>query len=525
MAILTPNKEFRVMSGVYDQSKYITEDNYYNQKQYHPAWLTSKMIWMIGKQERDYPLATKLLGQPYFDISDKEAQAGENPFEVSTTTEVLDVEDFMYPVMVPAKRGSEVAKNGYQAGDKPGIGFSDIKLPFRTQALHKNWIIRSPKGVMLYVKDYTPVGNVFEYTLAFAGGSDSQFVDLNEIKEGVLWINMFPAVAKSESRNNDIGRALTPSAYRNQMTTLRTGMSWAGDVADLKATKALAFVDKNPQGGFDTGGAKWIDQYTYNFEVDNLEMIEAALWYQEYNRNPNGLVPLKDSLTGRSISIGSGILQQILHKVTYSDFSYQFFTDLIGRAYYGVKGSPRSKTLYTGTLGHRKFDAAMKRQGIAFLTDWTGVADKFITGSDYNLMLGGYFDGFYHVDGWIIKVKKVNIFDNGLITNSPIDEQSGLPYESGRMIILDDSDVQGESNIKLLLKKGYQPFTHAIQRGFNNVPESIKILSGKQKLDDGLVTEVGTDVDKSTYMRKYVMGVQMLRGNTSLDLQYVPTFW
>ncbi len=525
MANLSPGLEFRVHSGIYDTKKFIDEQNYYTQKNMSIERLTSKLIYMLGKDKHSFPLAQRLMGAPYFDMEVNKENDAENPFAINTSVKTVDSEEYTYPLVVPFAAGSRIVRSSYTTGDKPGIGQTMVTVEFENNVLHKNFVIMSPKKTLAYVKDARVKGSFWEYDLVQAGSvKDNSFIDPTELAENVVWINGWSAVASSESRTTDMARAITPSLFKNQMNTLRSGLSWGGDAANLK-TKVAVFSDRDPQGNLINGDYRWIDQYTLNYEVDNFTMLETLFWYSEYNRMGNGLIPLKDDLTGKVIQMGSGILQQIIHKYSYTNFTYALLSDLIGRAYNGLRDTPQTKTLYTGKLGYRKFDAAMKKAGIEFLTDWGLVADKFVTGNDRSLMLGGYFDGFYHVDGWIIKVKRVDIFDNGFITNSPIDSESGLSYESARMILLDDSMVEGESNIQLLQHSLYQPYTHAVIRGMNNVPPSIKLLEGKGNLDAGLVQEVATDMDKSSYTRKYKVGVQMLRGNTSLDLQYNPVFW
>ena len=54
----------------------------------------------------------------------------------------------------------------------------------------------------------------------------------------------------------------------------------------------------------------------------------------------------------------------------------------------------------------------MKEAGATLLGPLGGgdIASKFVTGTERNLALGGFFDKFYHVDGYTIKVKKAQIY-------------------------------------------------------------------------------------------------------------------
>src|SRR5690606_9598343 len=177
-------------------------------------------------------------------------------------------------------------------------------------------------------------------------------------------------------------------------------------------------------------------------------------------------------------------------------------------------------TLYTGTGGRREFHNAMMTQGATFLTDFSGVADKFVTGSGRELMLGGFFDGFYHVDGYVIKIKYHPMFDNGRAAlKSPRHPETGLPLESYRMVFIDDGDVEGIPNIQLVYEQG-RPYLHGVVTGLTPMPKSLQIMGGFN-LDAGQIPLLSSDVDKSSYHRFKSQGVQLLRGNRCFDLQCV----
>jgi hypothetical protein len=531
----SPDLKFKVTSAIMDTNKLISEENFYAQGQQTPAQITRKLTYMLGTSpnlKNDFPLATKLLGGGYFNTS--QMQRGDdgtmdNPFHINSNIKTIATTEFTYPIMGNFRNGAEIATT--VTGATNGIAGQTFKVLFRTNALHKSFIIQSPRKIQLYVEDVRPVGSLYEYTLKIANGNMNQYCPVGELVSGTVWINMFSAIAESGSRNIDIARMITPALYKNQITKMRVGLSWEGESA-TKECKFYVFNDVKSNGELELDSnnkpkSLWIDQYTYNFEVDNLTMVESMLWYSEYNRNANGTIPLKDNITNKTIAIGAGLLSQITNKIVYNRFSHKFLADVISRGLYGIKGLSKEKTLYTGTLGYRFFDKAMKEAGIAFYgaSGFGGgnVADKFLSGTNMDLMLGGYFEGFYHVDGWIIKVKKVSIFDNSLVSNSPIDEESGLPWESARMVLIDDGVYDGENNIQLIMGEGFSPYKHAVLRGFNDVPPSIRLLQGSTNLSDkSQIDVVGSDEEKSSYMRMYKMGIQMMKGNTSFDLQYIP---
>ena len=249
---------------------------------------------------------------------------------------------------------------------------------------------------------------------------------------------------------------------------------------------------------------------------------EHFYWYSRYNRQVNGTIDLKDLYTGKVVPTGSGLIEQIGNKSTYSKMTYNTLSNKIGDALFGQNDvNNMSITLMTGTGGLREIDRAMKEAGATFLSGLGAgnIADKFVTGSGRNLMLGGYFDGFYHIDGYVVKVKKAPIFDIGRVAmKSPLHPESGLPLESYRMIFLDDNDVDGSPNIQHVAQKG-RAYIDGMMPGLTPTPRSVNMVVGNS---GGAANKIlSTDQDKSSYFRMKTAGIQMLRANRSFDLQCV----
>lgn len=530
MAQTNNSLTFKAGFGKLDLSKEIKMENYYAQGNNTSAQLTRKLIYYLGKKTNSFPLATKLIGGSYFDMANiGKDNNDETNMYLKTTMKTLEKDEFSYPVMGEYVDGGVVAQS--ITGSSIGIGCTEFEIPFETNYLTKGYIIQSPLGIQLYVVDITlKADNYYWYKMKIANGNQNRVCPENEVLAGTIWINMFAPIAQSGSRNINVGRALLPGSNRNQLTKMRCGLTWEADTADAMTSVYLIedgqSKDIDLQSNNSSPKMRWIDQYTYNYELECLKMIESCLWYGKYNRNQDGTVGLTDNFTGKVISVGSGLLEQIVNKISYANFSHALLTSIIGRGLYGIKGLSKEKTLYTGTLGRRFFDAAMKREGISMMgiSGFTGSSEKFITGSNYSLMLGGYFDGVYLIDGWVIKIKVVDTFDNSIISNSPLDPKTQLPIESARMILVDDGDCEGESNLQLIVGKGYNPYKDGIKSGMNDVPMSIKLMASKNELQKGGggVKEVSTDLEESTYMRIFKVGIQLLRGNTSFDFRYNP---
>jgi hypothetical protein len=339
----------------------------------------------------------------------------------------------------------EVASNEYSTGDKPGIGNSTFFITFKDNWVKRFYYIRSTNGTLAYVHgDGEPVMNGFRYEIQLAAATPDAYCPVTDLDPNTKWIDMFTGVAESESRSTE-SKMVMPGQFKNQMGFMRAGFQWAGNAANKVMRISM-------QGKNGKESNAWMDYAMWQFEKRWLEECEHYYWYSQYNRLADGTIPLKDLLTGKVIPMGSGVLEQIVNKSTYSKLNYKSLMNKIGDALYGQSDTANMNiTFMTGTGGKREFHQAMLDAGVQLIGSYgTGdVASKFITGSGRNLMLGGFFDGFYHIDGYTIKVKYNPVFDHGRVAQvSPTHPETGLPLESYRMVFLDDSDVDGQPNIK-----------------------------------------------------------------------------
>jgi hypothetical protein len=487
----------------------LDETNFYNQKQGKPAELTKKLTYILGNSTREYPLSTMTMGG-----------IGYNKAMKNTVVELDDIQ-FSYPVIGRMTKPMVLSGNSFSG--TPGIGNTKFKVLATDNVAKRFYTIQSPRGVQLYIHDEgRPVGKLWEYTVELDPAGPSDFCPLSELVEGVAWGIINTSVARSESRSTESYMAV-PGNFKNQMGIIRGGFSWAGNVTEKVMRITVGMVDVN---GKKKETNVWMDYAFWQFENQWLRQIEHSLWYSRYNRQANGIVTLKDALTNKEIPRGSGLLEQIVNKSTYSRLTYDSLSNKIGDALFGQSDTAgMSITLHTGTGGRREFHRAMLAAGATFLSDFANVADKFVTGTGYNLMLGGFFDGFYHIDGYTIKVKHNPVFDSGEVAvaqqaSGYTHPESGLPLESYRMVFIDDADYDGQPNIQMVTEKG-RHFQHAVKAGMVNMPKTLKILGGFETMNESQAQLVSDEQDKAHYMRLKTCGVQMLRGNRCFDLQCV----
>lgn len=484
-----------------DTKSLLDETNFYHQRQGAPSELTKKLTYVLGKRNSKYPISLMTMGGTGFGVSNSAIE--------------LDDIQFTYPVMGKLNKASVVYSTEYSSGDKPGLNNTRFYATMATNWIKRFYVIQSQSGTQAYVhSDGEPVAGGYRYELTLAQGGPGDFCPLTDLDPGIKWVDLFTQVAESESRSTE-SKMVMPGMFKNQMGFMRAGISWAGNAAN-KVMK----IKMSRDGAGET--EVWMDYAMWQFEERWLEECEHYYWYSRYNRLQDGTIPLKDALTGKVIPTGSGILEQITNKSTYSELTYNTISNKVGDALFGQTDTEGMNiTLMTGTGGRREFHRAMMNAGAQFFGSYSSIADKFVTGSGSALMLGGYFDGFYHVDGYTIKVKYNGLFDTGRVAEaSPLHPVSGLPLESYRMVFIDDSDVDGSPNIKHVAQKG-RSFIQGVARGLTPMPRSLDILGGNKSGGTTDTLNLATVQDKSEYTRMKSAGIQIMRANRCFDLQCI----
>lgn len=492
---MLPQLKFQVQEQIIDAKSLIDEENFYHQRQGTPSELTTSITYILGAYKRNYPISLMTTG-------------GEGYGNSGGSVELDDVQ-FTYPVMARRNKASVVYSTEYSGGDQPGLGHAKFYITFTDNWIKRYYVLQSELGTQVYVHgDGEPVSGGFRYEVQLDPAAATDFCPLTQLNPGTRWAELNTAVAESESRSTE-SKTIMPGLFKNQMGFQRAGISWAGNTAN-KMMKISVDMD-----GMKTN--MWMDYIMWQFEERWLEEKEHMYWYSRYNRLVDGTVGLKDMLTGKIIPRGSGLLEQITNKATYSVLTYNTLQNKIGDALFGQSDTAGMDiTLMTGTGGKREFHNAMITAGATFLQG-VGVADKFVTGSGYNLALGGFFDAFYHIDGYTIKVKHNPLFDTGRIAQvSPLHPRTGLPLESYRMVFLDNQEVDGNPNIRHVVQKG-RAYQDGVTAGLTPMPKSISILLGGT---GGEASKYLSNVqDKSEYTRMSSGGIQLMRGNRCFDLQ------
>ncbi len=257
---------------------------------------------------------------------------------------------------------------------------------------------------------------------------------------------MFAPVAASGSRGNE-SRRVMPSRMRNQITHLRKSYGYEGNIQNMTVNVQL-------QAG-NSSTTMWWPFEEWQHSLKWREECEVSYMYSHYNRDENGLIHLKDE-NGKVIPIGGGLLDQIPNYNTYSTLTTSKIKSTVRDALFGASDAEQMMIdLYTGTGGREEFDEAMKTELSAMGYTLTDGKDLFVKGRGRDLMLGGFFSAYEHIDGHVIRVHHATMFDVGPRSqNSAKHPRTGLPLESYRMVFVDNSIYDGERNLKMVSQKG-----------------------------------------------------------------------
>lgn len=501
VASIYPQAKYQVQETIFDSKSMLDETNFYHQRQGMPSELTKKITWILGDYTKNYPISSMTLGGVGYNNN-------------AAAVELDDVQ-YTYPVMGQRNKASVVYSTEYSAGDQPGIGHSDFFITFSDNWIKRYYVIQSEFGTQAYVKgDPEPLAaGGYRYRCQLDPAAPTDFCSLTDLNVGTKWVELFTAVAESESLSTE-SKMVMPGLFKNQMGFMRAGMSWAGNAANKVMRIKISMNGKETE--------MWMDYAMWQFEERWMEECEHLYWYNRYNRAADGSVALKDMLTGKIIPRGSGILEQITNKGTYSTLTYEALQAKVGDALFGQADTGNMAiSLFTGTGGMREFHQAMIKAGATILGPLGAgnIADKFVTGTGYNLALGGYFTRLYHIDGYDISVKLNPLYNIGRVAKaSPLHPKSGLPLESYRMTFLDQSDIDGQPNIRHVAQKG-RAFMDGVVKGLTNIPKSLQILLGNSGGEASKV--LSTVQDKAEYTRMKTAGIQIMRANRCFDLQCV----
>lgn len=408
---------------------YTNENSLANALLTKPDVISPVITHLAGRESDKFPLTFLTEGQ----------KGGVNPIELN------DIQ-YEWNVMGRMKNTDKLVSTTYIAGDKPGVGSTPFYVIFETNWLKKQHTIISPNGVQARIQAQPiPIGSQYQYKLQLINPDPAAFCPLTELVAGVSWsMTGGASVSESFSMGNE-SNTMAPGKLKNQISILRKSYHWGGNIKNK--TVELQF---NVDGKMTN---LWMPFEEWQHMITWKQSNEEHFWWSQYNRRPDGSIPLIDEESGLPIPIGAGVEQQIPNKDTYSILTYRKLMNTVRDVMYGATDTGKMNiVLYTGVGGAQAFDEALKDKASQF-TQITG--DKFTEGAGRNLKLTGFYTSFEHVDGHVVTIAKLPLLDYGSrAENAPKHPVSGLPLTSYEMYFLDQSVYDGEQNIKMVSQKG-----------------------------------------------------------------------
>jgi hypothetical protein len=275
-------------------------------------------------------------------------------------------------------------------------------------------------------------------------------------------------------------------------------------------------ANKTVEVQFNVNGKKtnyWMPFEEWQHMLNWKQDVEEHCWYSEYNRLPDGTVPLTDDVSGLPIPMGAGVFQQIPNKDTYSVLTAQKIKTTVADVMYGATDTGNMNiVLFTGEGGAEEFDRAMKDEASGFSLVQNDAGSQFVGGGkagyggepSRGLIFGGYFTTYQHVDGHTVTIKRMPLFDyGGRAENSPKHPVTGKPLESYRMCFLDMSSYDGEPNIKMVSQRG-RSMIRGVVKGMSPVPinwggNNISVASEQDKSSIHYLASKGICIRRNTH--------------------------
>ena len=445
-----------------------------------PAELSPAITFLGGREDKKFPLTMLTEGAGNVKSLDK------FEYEYRIQQRVLQVR--------PVNATPAVTAN-------LGIGGSVFELEFPDAWFIYPYTLVSESGVQARIMAQPEqTGNGYKYKLKLINPSPSATMPSSDVQAGKLFGMLWASVGTDFSRGNASNWS-SPGMIRHKFGTIRKSYQMSGNAKDFVAEFKLP--SKN-------GGTTnmWMDYEEWQKMLQWKQESELLYWYGEKTYDANGEVQMKDE-NGQPVTVGPGLFQQIINNDTFSTLTENKLKNIVGDLYYGMTDADNMQvTLYTGTGGMRDFDDAMKNA----LADKSYIKldnGQFVTGSGRNLTLGGYFTTYQHIDGHVINVVKVPMFDHGPIADSRAKHPvTGFSMESHRMVFVDQSRYDGEANVQMVQKKGREFLRWAVAGSV--VPPG---FSGGDLR--------ASDIDGASVHFLKTGGIVLKRFDTSLDLQCI----
>ena len=475
----------------YDSSTYSDENMLLNFGIVDPVTLNKNLTYLWGKDSDRFPLLSMTEGNNA--ISPKKALNGADT-------------QYIWNVAGRMRHTSQVVRL-VSTTTMPGRGYTEFEVEMKDAWFIYQFGALSPDGehqVRIQSEGKPTTNNTFIYRFQLQGGNANEFIPLENFEAGKFWVLGAPTVAASKSDGNRSNRQSTAKAT-NQFGYHRFSQPITGNIANK-----VVDIEFDVDGGGTTN--LWMPYEMKVFEMNRKQYLEEDLWFSEYNRDAKGVIHLKDPETGEPIPRGSGIkdtLKSVGNYDTYSKLTLERFDSTINRLYDNrIDSTPIEIILYAGSGFAREFSTAIEEDA-AFRGYFQAIGDQKVKDGGEYMSYGKYFNQYQTIDGKIVTVKPVHLFNHGLRAEQDRLNgrmYKGLPLSSYTGVFLDHSlNDSGDRNIQLVCEEGREAIT-GIYKGLTNLPGSWGAVQNQM---------IATKKDVASYEMFCSQGINMLNPTTS----------
>lgn len=475
----------------YDSSTYSDENMLLNFGIVDPVTLNKNLTYLWGKDSDKFPLLSMTEGNNA--ISPKKALNG------------VDTQ-YIWNVAGRMRHTSQVIRL-ISSTTKPGLGYTEFEVEMKDAWFIYQYGALSPDGehqVRIQSEGKPTSNGTYIYRFQLQGGNANEFVPVENFEAGKFWVLGAPTVAASKSDGNRTNAQSTAKAT-NQFGYHRFSKPISGNIANK-----VVDIEFDVDGGGTTN--LWMPYEMKVFEMNRKQYLEEDLWFSEYNRDAKGVIHLKDPETGEPIPRGSGIkdtLKSVGNYDTYSKLTLERFDSTINRLFDNrIDATPIEIVLYAGTGFAREFSNAIEEDA-ALRGYMNAIGDQKVRSGGEYLIYGKYFKQYETIDGKIITVKPVHLFNHGLRAEQDRLNgrmYKGLPLSSYTGVFLDHSlNDGGDRNIQLVCEEGREAIT-GVYKGLTNLPGSWGAVQNQI---------LSTKKDVASYEMFCSQGINMLNPTTS----------
>lgn len=468
---------------IYNDKDYTNEQSIAYQRLVAPDVINEVLTYTYGMKDDRFPLTM--------------LTEGNGNLNTIVKKNLNDVE-FTWDVMGRPRYNDVIVKTVQYPN--PGKHNSTFKVWFKTRILIEQYGLIGPDGETRARIMEKPIadGPGYLYTLQCKNPDPNFEVDPELLKEGAWWTLTTPTIPESFSKGNR-ATSMTPTKMKGQIGFHRFTKQIAGNAVN----KVVKYRFKTVSGGTTD---LWIDEEMRQFDLQARIMREEGLWLQEYNRNINGEIVMKDLDNGNPIPESAGMFE-ICANSNYDTYGEELPLEKLDRLISDIcdketDGEGKEIMLFAGNGFKRDFHRALENKSIA--AGWEALGYKYITGDSNNLVYGGQFTGYRTPSNYVITLKDLPFLNVGSLadndkSNGRLHPITGLPISSHKAVCIDASTYDGQRNIKLAQMKG-QEWIEGVLKGLTPVPPSWGLRETGQ---------VSTDVDMSQYDVKMSAGLHV----------------